>query len=364
MRKKIAILAGDGIGPEVMAQTLRVLDVIAQRFKHHFEYLHGAVGGAAYEQYASHCPDETLSLCQQADAILFGSVGGPVDQQHVPKWADCEANSILKLRKHFNFNINLRPVRIYSDLTRLSPLRADRVKGGIELLIFRELNGDIYFGKHRQTTQNDEPYALDEAIYSASQVSAIAHAAFRAAAARKKQLVSIDKANVLATSRLWRDVVNQIAVQYPQVHVTHLLVDNAAMQLVLNPQQFDVMLAPNLFGDILSDLAAALTGSLGLVPSASLNAHGFGLYEPSGGSAPDIAGRNIANPIAQIVSAAMLLRYSLGLWKEADMIENAVKIVLANGAVTADIAQDGDNCLKTDQFADKIIAALESCASF
>lgn len=355
MRKKIAVLAGDGIGPEVMTQAIRVLDSVSKQFNHQFDYVPAKIGGAAYEEFGLHCPDETLSICQQADAILFGSVGGAIDQQHLPKWANCEANSILKLRKQFQFNINLRPIRIYPELLHLCPLKSEKIGEGIDILIFRELNGDIYFGKHEISEKDGEAVALDEANYSAAQIRSIAHAAFQAAAKRKREVISVDKANVLATSQLWRRVVTEVAKQYPEVTLTHMLVDNAAMQLVLNPQQFDVILTANLFGDILSDLAAALTGSLGLIPSASINQDGFGLYEPSGGSAPDIAGQNIANPIAQIASAAMMLRHSFGLEAEAQLIENAVKTTLASGAVTGDIAQNKVLALKTDQFTDKVI---------
>lgn len=362
MLKKIAVLAGDGIGPEVMTQAIRVLDSISKQFNHQFDYLPAKIGGAAYEQFGVHCPDETLRICQQADAILFGSVGGSIDQQHLPKWENCEANSILKLRKQFQFNRNLRPIRIYPELIHLSPLKAQKVGEGINILIFRELNGDIYFGKHEISEKDGEKVALDEANYSAAQIRSIAHAAFQAALQRKREVISVDKANVLATSKLWRQVVTDVAKQYPDVTLIHMLVDNAAMQLVLNSQQFDVILTANLFGDILSDLAAALTGSLGLIPSASINQDGFGLYEPSGGSAPDIAGQNTANPIAQILSAAMLLRHSFGLELEAQVIENAVKDALASGAATSDIAENKALALKTDQFTDKVIEFIGVCS--
>ncbi len=354
MNKTIAILAGDGIGPEVMSQAQRVLDAIATRFKHEFSYVPALVGGAAFVETGSHCPDETLTICHQADAILFGSVGGPLDQQHLPQWAHCEANSILTLRQHFQFNCNLRPICIYPPLAGLSPLKNEKVANGIDILIFRELNGDIYFGEHRLSEAVGRRVAYDEAVYDEDQIAAIAKAAFQAARGRQCRVMSVDKANVLATSKLWRQVVTEVASDYSDVRLNHLLVDNAAMQLALNPAQFDVILTANLFGDILSDLAAALTGSLGLIPSASLNRMGFGLYEPSGGSAPDLAGKNIANPTAQIISAAMLLRYSFGLLAEAEMIEEAVKTVLASGVVTNDIAGTGE-FVTTEQFTDRII---------
>jgi 3-isopropylmalate dehydrogenase len=320
MHKKIAVLAGDGIGPEVMEKTLSVLDEVSEKFNHHFDVMPALIGGAAYDEYQDHCPDETLKVCEKADAILFGSVGGPVDQQHVPKWRDCETNSILKLRKHFEFNINLRPIIVSALQADSSPLKNDRIGGGIDILFFRELCGDIYFGEH-QLTENE---AKDVANYTKEQIASIAHQAFKAASKRKGQIVSVDKANVLATSKLWRNVVTEISKLYPEVKLTHMLVDNAAMQLVINPQQFDVVLTSNLFGDILTDLASALPGSVGFIPSASINKNGFGLYEPAGGSAPDIAGKGIANPTGQILSAAMLLRHSFGFKKEADYIQNLV----------------------------------------
>ncbi len=359
MHKKIALLIGDGISVEVMPQAQRVLDKIATLFQHQFTYLTALVGGAAFEQFGSHCPEQTQAICQQADAILFSSVGGPVDQQHLPKWKNCEANSILSLRKYFQFNINLRPIRIYPCLTHLSPLAPEKVNAGIDIAIFRELNGDIYFGAHRLAQESAGRIAHDEAVYTEAQIASIAHAAFKAAKSRNRQLVSVDKANVLATSKLWREVVSEVAHDYPEVSVTHMLVDNAAMQLVLNPGQFDVILTSNLFGDILSDLAAALTGSLGLIPSASINAEGFGLYEPSGGSAPDLAGQNRANPSAQILSAAMLLRYSFALEREAQLIEKAIENTLASGAVTQDIAQNDVASLTTDQFVDKLLSVID-----
>ncbi|MDF3055382.1 MAG: leuB [Gammaproteobacteria bacterium] len=358
MHKTIAVLSGDGIGPEVMEQTLRVLDAVAKKYQHNFTYLEAKIGGAAYDTYSEHCPDETLEICKKSDAILFGSVGGPITEQHQPKWAGCEANSILKLRKHFQFNINVRPVLIYPSLAALSPLRAEKISHGIDILIFRELNGDLYFGRHEQRVEKGQRVATDEAIYDESQIASIAHAAFQSAEQRKGKLVSVDKANVLATSKLWREVVNEVGKKYPDVELTHILVDNCAMQLIIHPAQFDVILAPNMFGDILSDLAAALPGSLGLIPSISLNAQGFGLYEPSGGSAPDIAGMNIANPIAQILSATMMLRHSFNLHNEADAIEHAIQQALAAGGRTKDIASSGEVAVSTCGFVDKILDVM------
>ncbi|GAB4393091.1 MAG: 3-isopropylmalate dehydrogenase [Gammaproteobacteria bacterium] len=355
MHKKIAILAGDGIGPEVMQQALRVLDEVAKKFNYNFEYLSALIGGAAYEKYQSHCPEQTLQLCEQSDAILFGSVGGPIEQQHQPKWQNCETNSILKLRKHFNFNINIRPITVFPALAEHCPLKITKFNSAIDLVIFRELNGGIYFGKHQQLTKAGERIAIDEATYTQKQIVDIAHAAFQAAARRNKKVCSVDKANVLATSQLWREIVTQVATDYPDVALTHILVDNCAMQLVLNPYQFDVILTENMFGDILSDLAAVLPGSLGLIPSASLNNAGKGLYEPSGGSAPDIAGKGIANPCGQILSAALMLRYAFNWHEAAQVIEDAVKNTLVHGIKTADLTFNKTEASTTEQFTNSVI---------
>jgi 3-isopropylmalate dehydrogenase len=358
MHKKIAVLAGDGIGPEVMQQTLRVLDCIAEQFNHRFEYLIADIGGAAYAKCQQHCPPDTLAVCQQADAVLFGSVGGPVAEQHLPMWQHCEANSILQLRKHFGFCINLRPINIYPELRALTPLNERVILGGVDILILRELCGDLYFGKHELATVDGKQVARDEAIYDEEQIATIAHAAFQSAKQRKGRLVSVDKANVLATSKLWRQIMTEVGRQYPQVTLTHMLVDNCAMQLVIDPCQFDVIVAPNMFGDILSDLAAALPGSLGLIPSASMTVAGFGLYEPSGGSAPDIAGREIANPVAQILSATLMLRHSFALSTEAGLIEHAVRQTIACGKVTRDMQRIDAPALTTSQFTDAVIERL------
>lgn len=353
MKKKIAILAGDGIGPEVMHESLRVLSAIAEKFNHEFEYLNGKIGGDAYDTYQSHCPEETLQLCHSTDAILFGSVGGPITAQHLPKWQNCEANSILKLRKYFNLNINIRPIHVYPELKHLCPLKPEIIQNGIDVVIFRELTGGLYFGQHQQMQTEQQRSALDECIYQEDQIAPIAHAAFKAARLRHKKLCSVDKANVLATSKLWRAVMNEVAKAYPDVELTHMLVDNCAMQIILNPQQFDVIVTENMFGDIISDLAAALPGSLGLIPSASLNNQGLGLYEPSGGSAPDIAGQGIANPCAQILSAALMLNYSFGLHNEATLITRAIQSTLNRGILTQDL--DKTQKISTRMFVDAVI---------
>ena len=313
MKAKIAVLPGDGIGEEVMAQALRVIAQVAEQFDIPFEITAGLVGGAAYEKYGTHLPDQTINLCRQSDAILFGSVGGPVSEMHLPKWRNCEANSILSLRKNFKFNVNLRPVKVIPELAELCPLRQEIINRGVDILFVRELLGDCYFGEHK-TFKNSEGkrVASDQSIYSEDQVRSVAHAAFKAAQKRRGKLTSVDKANVLDTSKLWREVVHEVAEEYPKVQLEDMLVDNCAMQLIRDPSQFDVVVTTNMFGDILSDAAAVLPGSLGLLASASLNADGFGLFEPPGGSAQDIAGTGKANPIAQILSLALMLRFAFG----------------------------------------------------
>lgn len=337
MKGTIAVLPGDGIGPEVMREAVRVLRTVADKYGHQFELKEGTVGGAAYDKFQCHMPEETLQLCASSDAILFGSVGGPISEMQKPKWIDCERNSILALRKHFRFAVNLRPARIYPDMTHISPLKQSIVAKGVDILIVRELLGDAYFGKHESSKRDGVRYATDESEYNEEQVKVAAHAAFNAARRRSKRLTSVDKANVLTTSRLWREVVHEVAQEYKDVELSDMLVDNCAMQLILNPGQFDVIVTSNMFGDILSDAAAALPGSLGLVSSASLTDNGFGLYEPPGGSAQDIAGKGVANPIAQILSASMLLRYSFNLIEEAKAIDTAVESALKAGYRTGDI---------------------------
>lgn len=357
MQKKIAVLSGDGVGQEVVPQAVRVLKTIAEKFNHNFIFTEGAIGGAAFEQYGAHFPEETRILCETSDAILFGSVGGPIDQSHLPKWKNAEKNSILALRKTLNLNVNLRPTCIYPVLQDISPLKQTFAKDGVDLVIVRELVGDIYFGEHRQFTLDNVRHASDIAEYNEQQIASVTHQSFQLARLRKNKVTSVDKANVLDTSKLWREVVSEIALQYPDVVCEHMLVDNCAMQLFLNPSQFDVIVTGNLFGDILSDAASALPGSLGLSPSASLSESGLGLYEPSGGSAPDIAGKNIANPIAQILSAAMLLRHSFGLNKEAACIEKAVDQALVAGCRTRDICGPGSH-VSTEQMTDAVVMAL------
>ena len=325
---KIAVLSGDGIGPEVMAEARKVLDTICKKYNHTFEFNEGYIGGIAYDKTGTPLPEETVKLCENSNAILFGSVGGP-KWENLPPEKQPERGALLPLRKHFKLFANLRPVKIFPSLTHASSLKHELVKDGIDIIFFRELTGGIYFGQPKKITE-DGKSAVDTMAYSEDEIKRIAVKAFEAARMRNKKVCSVDKANVLMTSILWRNVVTELhQKEYSDIELTHMFVDNAAMQLVHYPAQFDVILTENMFGDILSDEAAMLSGSLGMLPSASINESGFGLYEPIGGSAPDIAGQGIANPIAQILSSALMLRYSFNLDKEAKVIENAVAETLA-----------------------------------
>lgn len=359
--KNIAVLPGDGIGPEVMCEAIKILEAVSKKNNVTFSYYEAKVGGAAWDSYKNHLPDETLEICRQADAILFGSVGGPVREQNSPKWQGVEVNSLLGLRKVFGLYANLRPARLFPSLAFASPLRRDVAEKGFDILVVRELTGGIYFGqpKGRKGVGDDEK-AFDTMIYSRKEIRRIAKTAFDIARKRRNKVTSIDKANVLTTMVFWRQVVEEVAAEYPDVEYEPMYVDNAAMQLVKNPQQFDVLLCGNMFGDILSDEAAMLTGSLGMLPSASFDDNGFGMYEPGGGSAPDIAGQNIANPIAQILSAAMMLRYSLSMEKNASDIENAVENVLNEGYRTADIFQTNTKKVSTTEMGDLITHAYNT----
>ena len=357
--KTIAVLAGDGIGPEVMQEALRVLDAIAADAGVSFDYNEAKVGGAAWDEYQSHLPQKTLRICRDCDAILFGSVGGPVREQSSAKWRGVEVNSLLGLRKAFGLYANLRPARLYPALAYSSPLRSDIAEKGFDILVVRELTGGIYFGQPKgRRTEKGEEYAFDTMLYSRAEIRRIARAAFEAARKRRGKVTSIDKANVLTTMVFWREVVEEIAADFSDVEYEPMYVDNAAMQLTRDPQQFDVMLCGNMFGDILSDEAAALTGSLGMLPSASLAEGKFGMYEPGGGSAPDIAGQGIANPIAQILSAALMLRYSFDMDDSARRIEKAVEDVLGEGYRTADIWQPGTQKIGTREMGKQIVGKL------
>lgn len=361
MEKTIAVLAGDGIGPEVVEASLLVLNAIEKKFNHKFHIKKALIGGAAYDKYENHFPDETNEICKNADAILFGSVGGPINELNLPKWQNCEANSLLAIRKAFNFNANFRPAVIFPELKNICPLKDSIIESGVDVLIIRELTGDIYFGEHKEILENGKRKAIDVAEYTEDQIREIAHVGFKAAMLRSKKLHSVDKANVLATGKLWRKVVQEVSKEYAEVELNNILVDNCAMQIVLNPGQFDVILAPNMFGDILSDTAAVLPGSLGLTPSASLNKEGFGFYEPSGGSAPDIAGKGIANPIAQILSFSMMLKFSFNLTEEANAIEFAVKKALKAGYRTKDIQEKNKDFITTENMAQIISDYINKC---
>lgn len=353
---KIAVLAGDGIGPEITAQAVRVLEVLA-RDGLDVQTESALVGGAAVDATGDPLPEETLRVCESARAILFGAVGGPAyDKLPRPQRPE---QGLLRLRKHFDLFANLRPAMVYPELAEASPLKADIV-AGLDILIMRELTGDIYFGQPRgiRTNEAGEREGFDTMRYSESEIRRIAQRGFEAARRRQHRLCSVDKANVLETTQLWRDVVTEVGKDYPDVELSHMYVDNAAMQLIRQPRQFDVIVTGNMFGDILSDGASMLTGSIGMLPSASLNASGFGMYEPIHGSAPDIAGTNKANPLATILSLAMLLRYSLDEEAAARRVEAAVRKVLADGVRTADIARPGDKVSSCTEMGDAVVAAL------
>jgi 3-isopropylmalate dehydrogenase len=351
---KIAILPGDGIGPEVMAEAIKVLDAVQHIGLGDFSCAFADIGGVAIDRHGCALPPSTLALCQESDAILFGSVGGPKWEHLLPEHQP-ERGALLPLRKHFNLFCNLRPARIFPALAAASPLHPDIVGEGFDILCVRELTGGIYFGTPKgRDGQGADERAFDTMVYSRREIERIARMAFEAARRRRKKVTSVDKANVLTTMVLWREVVTAVAKDYPDIALNHIYIDNAAMQLVKDPHQFDVLLCENMFGDILSDECAMITGSMGMLASASLNERRFGLYEPAGGSAPDIAGKGIANPVAQILSAALLFRYSLGNEKAALAIEQAVADVIDAGIFTADIARNGARSVGTAEMGDAI----------
>ncbi len=352
MRYNIALLKGDGIGPEIVDSATRVLEVVGEKFGHEFVFTPYDIGGVAIDKHGVPLPEETVKGCLAADSVLLGAVGGP-------KWDTLPGNmrpekALLGIRSAMELFTNLRPAKLYSALKGDCPLREDIVAGGFDILIVRELTGGIYFGERgmREGKYGEEAY--DTECYSRMEIERIARVAFESAMKRGKRVISIDKANVLESSRLWRRVTHEIAAEYPEVECTDMLVDNAAMQLVRNPAQFDVIVTSNMFGDILSDEASQITGSIGMLPSASLGSTTRGLYEPIHGSAPDIAGKGLANPIATILSGAMMLLYSFGLTAESDAIVSAVDKVLDMGYRTADIAH-GAPALSTSEITDKII---------
>lgn len=356
MTKKIAVLAGDGIGPEIVAEAVKVLNAFKQDGLD-IELEYGLIGGAAYDETGSPLPDETLALAKQADAILLGAVGGY-------KWESLDISvrpekGLLGIRSQLNLFANLRPALLYPQLADASTLKPE-VVSGLDLMIVRELTGGIYFGQPRgvRTLENGEKEGYNTLVYRESEINRIGRVAFDIARKRQGRVCSVDKANVLESTELWRETMTTLAKEYTDVELSHMYVDNAAMQLVRAPKQFDVMVTTNMFGDILSDCASMLTGSIGMLPSASLDETGKGMYEPIHGSAPDIAGQNIANPLATILSAAMMLRYTLDQPMFAERIENAVSKVLDNGLRTADIFSSGMTRVGTAEMGDAVVAAL------
>jgi 3-isopropylmalate dehydrogenase len=359
MSMNILILPGDGIGPEIMAEAVKVLELASDKYGLGAQLSFDDLGGAAYERYGSPLADETLARAREVDAILLGAVGGPqwdaIDPALRPE------RGLLKIRSALGLFGNLRPAILYPQLAEASTLKPE-VVSGLDILIVRELTGGIYFGqpRERQVLDNGERFAFDTLPYTETEVRRIARVGFDMARIRGKKLCSVDKANVLASSQLWREVVNEVGVDYPDVELTHMYVDNCAMQLVRAPKQFDVIVTDNLFGDILSDQASMLTGSIGMLPSASLDANNKGMYEPCHGSAPDIAGRGIANPLATILSVSMMLRYSFNRTEAADAIEQAVSQVLDQGLRTGDIMSPGCNLVGTSGMGDAVAAALKN----
>ena len=356
MEYKIALIPGDGIGPEIVREAKKVLDRICKVYGHHFEYEELLLGGASIDVHGVPLTEETIAAAKASDAVLMGSIGG--DAKTSP-WYQLEPSKrpeagLLRIRKALNLFANLRPAYLYEELKGACPLKEEVIGDGFDMIIVRELTGGLYFGERKTVEENGVRKAIDTLTYDEKEIRRIAVKAFEIAKKRRKKVTSVDKANVLDSSRLWRKVVEEVAVQYPEVTLEHMLVDNCAMQLVHNPGQFDVILTENMFGDILSDEASMVTGSIGMLSSASLNETKFGLYEPSHGSAPDIAGKAIANPLATILSAAMMLRFSLDLDKEADAVEAAVSKVLKEGYRTIDIMEDGMTQVGTSRMGDLI----------
>lgn len=353
MEKTIAVLPGDGIGPEVTKAAVKVLQTIAMRYGHTFHMKYAAVGGEAVDTYGNPLPEETIEVCEASDAILLGAVGGPKwDQQ--PSHLRPE-KGLLNIRKHFDLFANIRPVKAIPSLLSSSPLK-DEVAKDVDMVIVRELTSGLYFGEPKRRSDKS---AVDTLVYTREEIERVVNQAFEIARTRRGKVTSIDKANVLETSKLWREVVEERKKSYPDIEVEHLLVDSAAMQLITNPRKFDVIVTENMFGDILSDEASVITGSLGMLPSASVRSDGFGMYEPVHGSAPDIVGHNKANPSGAILSAAMMLKHSFGLHSEAMAIEEAVLSVLSDGYCTGDLFAGGKRIVSTETFVIKVIEELE-----
>ena len=361
MEFNVAAISGDGIGPEIVREAKKVLDKVGSVYGHKFNYTDILMGGCSIDAYGVPLTDEALEVAKNSDAVLLGAVGGNVGNS---KWYDVAPNlrpeaGLLKIRKELGLFANIRPAYLFKELAAACPLKDEIIGDGFDMVIMRELTGGVYFGERHTEENNGVRKAVDTMPYDENEIRRIAVKAFDIAMKRGKNVISVDKANVLDTSRLWRQVVKEVAADYPEVTCTNMLVDNCAMQLVMNPRQFDVVLTENMFGDILSDEASMITGSIGMLSSASLGSTKLGLYEPSHGSAPDIAGMNIANPIATVLSAAMMLRYSFDLDKEADAIENAVKKVLEDGYRTSDIWSEGMNKVGTDAMGDLICERIK-----
>ncbi len=356
MKKNIAVLKGDGIGPEIVDQAILVLNEVGKKFGHEFSYTEVDIGGCSIDKYGVPITDEGMAACKASDSVLLGAVGGP-------KWDNVDPSirpekALLAVRKELGLFANLRPTKLFPQLADASPLKESIVGNGIDLMIVRELTGGIYFGARRTVTANGEKVATDEMTYSESEIERIGRVAFESARKRGKRVASVDKANVLDSSRLWRAVMHRLAEEYSDVEYSDILVDNTAMQLVKNPGQFDVIVTENMFGDILSDEASMLTGSIGMMPSASLSSGTLGMYEPIHGSAPDIAGMDIANPIGTIMSVAMMLRFSFDMAEEANAIEKAVNKALDDGYRTADIWKDGFKKVGCKEMGEVIAANL------
>ncbi len=357
MQKNIAVLKGDGIGPEIVNEAIKVLDKIGEIYGHTFNYSEVDIGGCSIDKFGVPITDEGMEICKNSDSVLLGAVGGP-------KWDNCPPEirpekALLAVRKELGLFANLRPTKLFPQLKNASPLKDGVVGGGIDLMIVRELTGGIYFGERQTTEVGGEKVATDCMTYSESEVERIGRVAFETAMKRDKRLASVDKANVLDSSRLWRATMHKLSAEYPEVQFSDILVDNTAMQLIKNPGQFDVIVTENMFGDILSDEASMLTGSIGMMPSASLSSGTLGMYEPIHGSAPDIAGMNIANPLGTILSAAMMLRYSFDMIKEADAIEKAVDEVLTKGYRTGDIYEEGTKKLGCKEMGDIVVSYIK-----
>ncbi len=356
MNYNISVIPGDGIGPEIVREARKILDIVGSIYGHEFQYTEVLLGGVSIDAHGVPLTEEALETARNSDSVLLGAVGGDVGNS---RWYDVAPNlrpeaGLLAIRKGLNLFANIRPAYLYKELSEACPLKKDIIGDGFDMVIMRELTGGLYFGERHTEVIDGVRTAMDTLTYNENEIRRIAIKAFDIAMKRKKRVISVDKANVLDSSRLWRQVVEEVAVDYPEVTLSHMLVDNCAMQLVMNPGQFDVILTENMFGDILSDEASMITGSIGMLSSASLNEGKFGMYEPSHGSAPDIAGKDIANPIATILSAAMMLRYSFDLDEEADAVEAAVEKVLAEGYRTGDIWSEGCEKVATSKMGDLI----------